>query len=83
MMFGYGAHLMFWQAALMWAGMIVFLGLVIWAVFAMVSAGRKAGSSSGGQYPRRILDERLACGDIDAEEYRWLRDLVGSGDRHA
>ena len=39
---------------------------------------------------RRILDERLARGEIDAEEYRRLRDLLdggagrstaGSGDR--
>jgi uncharacterized membrane protein len=26
----------------------------------------------------RILDERLARGEIDAEEYRRLRDLIGS-----
>jgi len=30
----------------------------------------------GGQ--NQILDERLARGEIDAEEYRRLRDLIGS-----
>ena len=27
---------------------------------------------------RRIVDERLARGEIDAEEYQRLRDIIGS-----
>jgi uncharacterized membrane protein len=37
-----------------------------------------AGQENHGK-AARILDERLARGEIDAEEYRRLRDLIGSG----
>jgi uncharacterized membrane protein len=82
MMFGYGGGWPLWEVALMWAGMIAFLGVLIWAVWALVSTaihkpdhGRdpRAGSAA------RILDERLARGEIDAGEYRRLRDLIGFG----
>ena len=74
MMFGYGSSWPFWQVALTWVGMIAFWGLLIWAVYALVvNATRKPGSAN------RILDERLARGEIDAEEYQRLRDLIGSG----
>lgn len=82
MMFWYGSHLMFWQAALMWTGMIAFWGLVIWAVYALVtSTGRRAGREHGGSDARRILDERLARGEIDTGEYQRLRDLITTSDR--
>jgi len=78
MMFWYGSGLAFWEAALMWAGMIVFWGLLIWAVYALFtrSTGRP-GQQHHDQDARRILDGRLARGEIDAEEYRRLRDLIG------
>jgi putative membrane protein len=66
----------------MWVGMVAFWGLLIWAVYALVvNATRRpdrdrdtqSGSALG------IVDERLARGEIDAEEYRRLRDLIGSG----
>jgi putative membrane protein len=84
MMFWYGSHLMFWQAALMWIAMIAFWGLVIWAIYAMVTTStRKPGSEHRGSDARRILDERLARGEIDAAEYQRLRDLIAGGDRQA
>lgn len=82
MMFGYGGGWPFWEVALMWFGMIAFWGLLIWAVYALVvSAARKPGRDQDPQSGNaaRILDERLARGEIDAEEYRRLRDLIGSG----
>jgi len=82
MMFGYGSSWPFWEVALMWAGMIAFWGLLIWAVYALVvSATRNPGRDRDTQpgSAARILDERLARGEIDAEEYRRLRDLIGSG----
>jgi len=83
MMFWYGAHWMWWQASLMWVGMIAFWGLLIWGIYALIStAMRRPGDQPGGQQhggdARRILDQRLARGEIDAEEYRHLRDLIGS-----
>jgi putative membrane protein len=76
MMFWYGGHWMFWQAGLMWLGMIVFWGLLIWGIYLLIkNATRRPGSDEGGT-ARQILDERLARGDIDADEYRRLKDLI-------
>ncbi len=81
MMFGYGGGWPFWEVALMWVGMIAFWGLLTWAVYALVTATRKPGRDRDPQAgtAAAILDERLARGEIDAEEYQRLRDLIGSG----
>lgn len=79
MMFWYGAHWLWWQASLMWVGMIVFWGLLIWGIYVLVSsAARRPGERERSGDARSVLDERLARGEIDAEEYRRLRDLIGS-----
>jgi len=86
MMFWYGGSgLAFWQVALMWAGMIAFWGLLIWAAYALITGARKPGTehrsdTQHGADARRILDERLARGEIDTEEYRRLREVLASGD---
>ena len=66
-----------WQAGLMWLVMIAFLALLIWVVYALVTGVTRRGREPerGEQQPggaRRILDERLARGEIDADEYRQL-----------
>jgi putative membrane protein len=79
MMWWYGAHWGFWQATVMWAGMIVFWGLLIWGIYALISsANRKRGGEEPGRDARRVLDERLARGEINPEEYQRLRDLISS-----
>ncbi len=86
MMFWNGGGWPFWEVALMWVGMIAFWGLLIWAVYALItSATRRTGPEPRGEEhrgddARRILDERLARGEIDAEEYRRLRDVLLSGE---
>ena len=86
MMFWNGGGWPFWEVALMWVGMIAFWGLLIWAVYALItSATRRPGPGTrgeehGGDEARRILDERLARGEIDTDEYRQLRDVLASGD---
>jgi len=82
MMFWYGnAGWAFWQIALMWAFMIAFWGLLIWAAYALITrATRKPGAGPAGDGARRILDERLARGEIDADEYRRLRDAMADED---
>lgn len=84
MMFWYGGHWAFWQAGLMWLATIIVLGLVTWVIYTFATAARHRPSDSDldGREARRILDERLARGDIDEAEYRRLRDLIGSGDQH-
>lgn len=86
MMFWNGGGWPFWEVALMWVVMIAFWGLLIWAVYALVTgATRRPGSDGRGEEPRgddarRILDERLARGEIDTDEYRRLRDVLASGE---
>jgi putative membrane protein len=71
-----------WQVGLMWVGMIAFWGLLIWLIYALVTGavgrGRQPerGEEPGGGDARRILDERLARGEIDIEEYQRLRDVI-------
>ncbi|HCU93400.1 MAG TPA: hypothetical protein DHU96_11975 [Actinobacteria bacterium] len=68
----------------MWVAMIAFWVFLIWAIYALVTSAMRRGGEPGhgGQQPadaRRILDERLARGEIDAEEYRRLRDVLDDG----
>ena len=85
MMFWDGGGWAWWQAGLMWIAMIAFLSLLIWAVYALVTAATRRGDNAvrGGQQPggdaRGILDERLARGEIDTEEYRRLREVLDGG----
>lgn len=83
MMFWYGGHWAVWQASLMWAGTLVFLGLVIWAVYALATAStrRPSARDDSRSSGREILDRRLARGDINEAEYLRLRDLISSSDQ--
>ncbi|MDM7488076.1 hypothetical protein QT969_07255 [Rhodococcus sp. CSLK01-03] len=58
-----------WAAALAMTGFwLVLAGVVVWAVV------RAAAPPDPGEDARRILDRRLASGEIDLETYRALRD---------
>jgi putative membrane protein len=61
MMAGYGAWGFGW---ILW--LFVF-GAALWAVVAAIRPGRRE------DLARRILDERLARGELSLEEYRKLR----------
>ena len=94
MMVGYGGGgWPVWAMALMWAGMLVVLGVLIWGGYSLItSAARRARQDrlhqaalrdqQGGKATRLILDERLARGQIDTAEYQSLRDLIAIGDDH-
>jgi putative membrane protein len=79
MMFGYGGHGDFWQVALMGIGMVVFVGLLVWALFAFFRNGDPQSRTHHADDARTILDRRLAKGEIDADEYRRLVGLVAHG----
>ena len=76
-----------WQAGLMWLAMIAFVALLIWLVYALVTGalGRTQqptrGQEQRGDDARRILDERLARGEIDIEEHKRLRDVIAGRDQ--
>lgn len=78
MMFWYGGHWAFWEAALSWLLMIGLWGLIIWAVYNLALGRRPPTHHGPGPDARQILDARLARGDIDTDTYRRLRDLIGS-----
>src|SRR5262249_34338391 len=86
MMFWNGGGWPFWEVALMWVGMIAFWGLLIWAAYALIiNATRRPGPWPESRKhhdvdARQILDQRLARGEIDADEDRRLRDVLASGD---
>ena len=74
-----------WQASLMWLAMIAFWALLIWLIYALVTGaigwGRRPerGEERGDGDARRILDERLARGEVDLEEYQRLCEVLDSG----
>ena len=83
MMVWFGSHWAFWQSGLMSIAILVFWALVIWVVYAFITSGPpRTRQRDDGADARHILDQRLARGEIDAEEYRRLRDLIDSDGRH-
>lgn len=75
MMFWYGGNgWAWWEAGVMWLAMIAFWGVVIWLGYYLVTSLFRDGRRGGGNGTAGdILDERLAKGEIDVEEYRRLR----------
>lgn len=74
----YGGGLSWWAATIMWVGMLAFWALIIWAVYFMLVGVTRRDVSESPNRARRILDERLARGEIDTEEYRHLLDVLTS-----
>lgn len=75
-----------------WAGwlvmtlmMVAFWGLVVWglvAIFRGTTGSEGDRSTEGGRRdPLKILDERFARGEIDADEYRSRKDVLRSAVR--
>ena len=54
-----------------------------WVGYVFITSGPpRTRSRDDGADARHILDQRLARGEIDAEEYQRLRDLIDSGGHH-
>jgi putative membrane protein len=66
-------------------GIVGFWAIVIGAIWYLVTAviRRPEDRPRDDGDPRRILDERLARGEVDPEEYRRLRDLLEERDPRA
>jgi putative membrane protein len=72
----YGDHMSGsdWGLMVLWTVLaIVFVVAVIWAVLAVA---RREPSRERGRSGREILDERLARGEIDPDEYDRLRERL-------
>jgi uncharacterized membrane protein len=67
---------------MMWAGTLMFCGLLIWGVYALIRFSRRPRQGDQTDEVRRILDERLARSEISPEEHQRILDLLtGSGTR--
>ena len=58
--------------------MIVFWTAAVAAVYVLIRSTRQHDTPPSSDQAVRILDERLARGEIDAEEYAIRRDLLRS-----
>jgi putative membrane protein len=59
--------------------MVAFWGVIVWAIWYFVTGvSRQSQTPPRHDEAKRILDERLARGEIDAEEYQRLRELIRS-----
>ena len=65
-----------WVFSLLW--MVLALLLVVGVVWAITGFGRREQPTDGGssRSGREILDERLARGEIDPDEYDRLRERL-------
>ena len=66
-----------------WFLMLLFLVFVVagivWLVLAIARSQDPAGRTEGGSRALRILEERLARGEIDTEEFRTRRAAIEEG----
>ena len=82
MMWYWGDGVHWWGWLVGFLTMAAFFGVLVWGIWFVVTG--VARSRDGGPPPgdaARILDERLARGEIDEDEYRRLRDVLQGRDR--
>jgi putative membrane protein len=71
-----------WWMVIGWIWMIVFWGLIIWAVYAIVSRlGGSGDHKAGGSKAIAILEERFARGEITREEFDEMRGALTGAQR--
>lgn len=68
-----------WWMLFGWVWMVVFWGLIIWAVFAIVGRlGGANGPETNRSSAMAILEERFARGEINREQFEEMkRTLTG------
>jgi putative membrane protein len=76
-MWGWHDHEMSaWGWWLMTAGMVIFWGIVAWAVVYFV---RRSNAPNHTRTAESVLAERYAHGEIDEEEFRRRRAIIRDG----
>lgn len=80
-MWSYGAGPGWFGWVMMTFAMLVFWGVLVFGAVALYRSVRRedGGSRSAGEEPMRLLEERFARGEIDADEFARRRDLLRSG----
>ncbi len=75
----YGDHMSGsdWGFMVLWTVLaILFVVAVVWAVVSIARREPPSGDSRSPRSGREILDERLASGEIDPDEYDRLRERL-------
>jgi putative membrane protein len=82
MMWWYGNGMGGWGYALMMVGNVLFWGLIIFGVVAVVRYLARGDRAVGPRLtPEQLLAERFARGEIDEEEYRQRLTILRHGPR--
>jgi putative membrane protein len=68
-----------WWMIFGWMWMIVFWGLIIWAVLVIVGRISAASHEEHAARALRILEERYARGEITREQFEQMRADLRSG----
>ena len=77
MMWYWGGGVHWWGWLIGLVVMVAFWAVVVWAIWYFVSSLlRRPPRHEEPASAQRILDERLARGEIDAEEYRRLQGVL-------
>jgi putative membrane protein len=81
----YGSGMGGWGMVLMAVSNLVFWGLVIAGVVALVRytrrGGQQAAAATDASTPQRVLAERFARSEIDEEEYMRRLQVLGTAPR--
>jgi putative membrane protein len=59
-----------------WIALVAVVGVAIARLFPSSRETRPTGQEPSPRSPERLLDERLARGEIDVETYERLRDVL-------
>lgn len=69
-----------WAIMIMiWIALVAVIGLAIVRLFPSSRDSRAVQDDPAGKSPERVLDERLARGEIDVETYERLREVISRG----
>jgi putative membrane protein len=77
-MMGYGWGMGFTGWIFMGLFWVVVIGLVVWAIVALLPGGRATRVRGRAEDGREILDRRFALGEIDTEQYRRAREEMAA-----
>jgi putative membrane protein len=74
------------EFAFVWMIGFLFMAVALIAILLLAGVFRSRHSSPAtnppiGETPLQILDRRFASGEINAEDYKRARDLLGGGDK--
>jgi putative membrane protein len=71
-----------WWMVVGWVWMVVFWGLIVWAVYAVVTRLERTPPDQTARHadtPLTILERRYARGELTTEQFEAMRSLLTTG----